>query len=108
MLTYTIDYIENMPYDGQHQRVTWDLPIDIYKNGYEHFWTNDKDKEESPKKDYWVVTVAEHGDLNFFEFFESKIKQFKDLEKAIEYAHKNYLQWLKKRLEECKQKPVNV
>lgn len=60
------------------------------------------------KKDHWVVSVAEHGDLNFFEFFEPKIKQFKDLEKAVEYAHMNYLKWLKKRLEECKQKPINV
>lgn len=105
MLTYTVDYVQNTPYDA---RIIWDLPLEVFKNIKNFSWLNEQGLEEHLKKDHWVVLPSENVDLNFLEFFEHKTKQFKDLEKAIQYAHKNYVTWLKKRLEESKASPILV
>ena len=76
-----------------HVEVVWGLPIKITRNE-DSFWWNGY--TESNKENYWVVYPDVDGMEYFFEF---PISQFKNVDKAIEYALKWYKIWIENRLQ---------
>jgi len=76
-----------------HMEIEWELPIKITRNEDSFWWNN---CTESNKENYWVVYPNVNNIENTFEF---PITQFKNIDKAIEYALKWYKVWLGNRLE---------
>jgi hypothetical protein len=79
---YTYGYI--------YVEIAWDLPIRITRNE-DSFWFNG----ESNKENYWVVYADSTSEIGF----NFDIKQFKNIDKALEYGITEYKKWLIKRSE---------
>lgn len=84
--------ITNYPKGFIHVEIGSPLPIKITRNEDSFWW--DAGLTENNKENYWVV----YPDSNSEYSFDFETKQFKDVDKAIEYVLKKYKQWLEGRL----------
>lgn len=84
-----------------HVKIAWKLPINITRNEDSFWWGNEPGKglTESNKENYWVVYPDGRSERGF----DFDTKQFKDIDKALEYGVKEYKKWLKSR-----QRLINV
>lgn len=76
-----------------HVEIKWGLPIKITRNEDSIWWNG---YTESNKENYWVVYP--HGDSAEY-CFDLPVTQFKNIDKAIEYALKWYKVWIENRLQ---------
>jgi hypothetical protein len=81
--------IPRYPSGNVHVKIVWALPISITRNEDPFYWY-DSLKEESNKENYWVV----YPDGDSEKSFEFQVKQFKDIDEALNYGLECYKYWL--------------
>lgn len=86
--TYPLGYI--------HTKIAWLLPINITRNE-DSFWFNNY--KEKNKENYWVV-YPDNNNKEIDLIFE--VKQFKDIDEAINYGVNKYKNWLQNKIEYVK------
>lgn len=104
---YTIENLKNYPQDGNHQKVVWNIwmPFDIIK-GHDSFPPdNGKNYQQKYTKNNWWVCPKTKTDISnvhdismFIELPE--VREFKTLEKAVEFCLKWKAKWLKQQTNE--------
>lgn len=92
-LEYSVHNLSNYTDDGNHQCVIIDLPnwIDITKGENEYYYTNRHGKEQKTNWKNWMVHFDDGYEI-------APCREFKTVERAVEYAIKMYVKHLKSEL----------
>lgn len=111
-INYHVTNIETYPWNGKHQRVIWDLPIDItkgmdrftyYNHKGEEKCYNDRPRDNSPIDQRWIAFVDREFCLSTigsedFNMLLHKVVH-KDLTKVLTHCISVYKKVLRKELE---------
>lgn len=90
--------LSSYPENDVHMEIIWNLPIKITRNEDEIWFNGFK---ESNKENWWLVYPEIYTENNFFNLFE--VKQFENIDHAIEHALKQYQKWLTKRMSDIQE-----